>query len=187
MSSNYQIKISKQGKDIHLADYNELVFTSEFPLLKVYKTGYHQIILTKEYYKYPDKYYYYNGVSIEHRLGKKPAFIAFTQHFTNEVDSTVVVQDNQKVFKQFSWSDAIDFNETDPYWTEINQYHAYTDETYLHMNWRIIEPLNQQERIDFFYFIFGDPVNQDEYNTVDVNFAGNSIVGQSIVAKPFNS
>lgn len=181
--SNYAIKISQQGKDIHLADYNELRFTSEFPALKVGQSGYHQVLLARQIDPTLQMTpVLYAQVKIPHNVGKTPMFIAYTQHHTIAETSTKV-----ESFKQFSWTDILSIDATYDYIEITNEYKAYTDDMYIYFTWTITSPTDLYERLDFFYFIFEEPQAQNEYNVVGDGFAGNSIVGQGIIAKPFNS
>lgn len=179
--SQYQIKVSKPNHSVDLAGYDELAFTSEFPLLKVYKHGYHQIILNESYSSDFTTYVLKGGIAIPHNLKKKPMFVAYTQYHTAEANNTKVSQ-----FKQFSWIDIIGTFDPESAVLNFNKYQAYSTDKYLFLNWHITDSLSPQTRLDFFYFIFAEPLAQEDYNLVGDGFAGNSIAGQGIVGKPFN-
>lgn len=137
---NYVIKLSKEGKDVRFADYNELIFTSELPLLKVHKKG-----LISIDYRTPQTFAE-RIVSVKHGLGYKPMFIAYTQYYTSDLSPTF-----KSEYKQMSWSNYIGSGNFD-------KYLAYTDSSHLHFDIVIPTIPVTRKTFNLFYFIFEDPI-----------------------------
>jgi len=129
--SKYLSKISKLGKDVKTCGYNDLIFTSEFPLLKIHKQGSGSITIKVTG----------QTITIPHTTGITPMFIAFTEWY--DINSFEKA-DN---YRQFSFSEFQG--------VVYCFYNAWTDNNNLYLYY---EDMGTNTLLKYYYFIFEDPI-----------------------------
>lgn len=134
----YLVKLCKAGKDIKTCGYNDLIFTSEFPLLKIHDQG--EGSTTIPFGALPPE----STVTIPHSVGEKAMFFAFTEWWN---DSLV----KQSTYRQFSFAHYVGVG-------EFQTYQAYTDASNLYLYWHVSTLLGLPVTIKYFYFIFEEPI-----------------------------
>jgi len=142
MSDIYGIRVSKEGQDVRTCGYNDLIFTSEFPLLKVHKSGRGTVHIAPVVGT--------ATANIAHTVSVTPMFLAFTQYA--DINSGQWDGD----YKQFS------FSSIDPSPEGATGYMhavAYTDAGHLHLSWEtdLQNPVDGTD-VAYFYYIFEDPI-----------------------------
>lgn len=142
MSQSWGVKVSKEGKDVLTCGYNDLIFASEFPLLKVHKKGSGTVHIEPAVGT--------ASADISHSTGITPMFLAFTQYA--DIFGAQWAGD----YKQFSFSDI--FPDAGGPMGYMNAW-AYTDASYLHLSWETdLQDPDDGTDVDYFYYIFEDPI-----------------------------
>jgi hypothetical protein len=144
MSKRFLAKMSKSGYDVKSCGYNELLFTSEFPLLKKHAEGEGTVHI--------EPVVGVESVEIDHSVGVAPMFFAKTQW----ADPLAGVWYTS--YKQFSFSNIV----PDPggllgYFQAL----AYTDAQHLYLSWAtdLQDPINGTD-VNYQYIIFEDPISE---------------------------
>lgn len=137
MAEKYGIKISKPGVVVQDAGYDELIFTSEFPLFKIHAQGSGSATLNA------------SGnatVTIAHGLSEKPYFLVYSQFY----NSSGVLQTSYALLSFTVWP-------LGGLLADIYIHNAYVDDT--NLNIRYDMPSSKSgATIKYIYYIFEDPI-----------------------------
>lgn len=130
-------KISKEGFNVNIAAYNELIFTSEFPLLKIHK---------QDSGSYTTDANGLGTATIPHTTGIIPMFLAFTEWYSGSVGPGY---SKEGTYRQPSWGSYVGDGDN-------HTYLAYTNSSNLVIEADIYGVNNTT--LKYIYFIFEDPI-----------------------------
>jgi hypothetical protein len=142
MAQRRGIRVSKQNKNVLTCGYNDLIFTSEFPALKIHAQGSGEVTFTGHGGTATDT------VIIPHNVGISPMFFAFTEWYEH---IGALVQEKQEGYKMFSFGiSAGEFT--------VSKYLAFTDPTALYLDYSVLNVAEDPFSLKYIYYIFEDPV-----------------------------